>query len=239
MTFDDSFAQVTGLAFDAAGRLWASTEGTGRILRLTLPGEPSSIQALAIDGTPASALIASANAGQRILITGSGYNRFTEVEFERVTEAGGRGFIRVGADAVRANGSALEVVVPQEAVTGQVRMGTSGPGLRLQITPTIRATLPADPNINFDLPVEGERWGLFGSGLVEGEMTLSFGGIQIVDNSTSSLVDVLDVSASSFFRDNGRVDLTIPERALAGAVTVSTEGGTFTVGSVPIRSQAG
>ena len=137
-----------------------------------------------------------------------------------------------------ADGTAIEVVVPQEAVTGQVRIaGAPGAGLRLQITPTIRPILPADPNINFDVPTEGARWGLFGSGLVEGATTVTFGGVTITDNSAATMVDVLDVSATGFFRDNGRLDLTIPERALAGPVTVTTAGGTFTIPSVPIRSQ--
>ena len=240
VTFDDSQRNITGLAFDASGKLWASTYGGGRILDLTLPGAPTSIEALAIDGTPANVGVASANTGQKIRINGSGYNRFTEVEFERVTESGARGYVRVTADAVRADGSALEVVVPDEAVTGQVRIsGATGAGLRLQVTPTIRATLPADANMNFDMPVEGERWGLLGSGLVEGATQVSFGGVLIDDNSINSLVDIQDVSATGFFRDNGRLDLYIPERALAGPVTVRTEGGTFTVNSVPIRTQAG
>ena len=156
-----------------------------------MPGAPTAIQAVAIDGTPADLLLASANAGQRIVITGSGYNRFTEVEFERVNEAGARGYVRVYASAVRADGSALEVVVPEEAVTGQVRIaGAPGAGLRLQITPTIRPVLPADPNVNFDVPVQGEAWWLFGSGLVEGATEVRFGGVLIDDNSVSGLVDV-------------------------------------------------
>ena len=238
--FDESGRQITGLAFDASGRLWASTEGQGRIQTLTLPGDPTSIQAVALDGTPADALLASANAGQRILITGSGYTRSTEVEFERVTDAGARGFIRVAADAVRADGSALEVVVPREAVTGQVRIsGTSGPGLRLQITPTLRPVLASDPNVTYDLPLDGERLSLIGSGLVEGDTRISLGGVLIDDNSASSLVDVLDASGNGFALSNGRLDLNVPDRALAGPVTVSTDGGSFTVSGLPVREQAG
>ena len=60
----------TGLAVDATGKLWGSTNGN-RLLELALPGAPTAIQvgsamAVAVDGTPADPLLPSANAGQRI-----------------------------------------------------------------------------------------------------------------------------------------------------------------------------
>ncbi|MEK7848442.1 MAG: hypothetical protein AAB270_05920, partial [Chloroflexota bacterium] len=162
-------SEVYGLAFDNAGALKAAAS-SGRIIPLTLPGAPTSIQvgasmAVAIDGTPADPLKPSANARQRIRIIGSGYNRFTEVEFPRIDNGGSEGFVRVRADVGSADGTALEVVVPDEAVTGRVRVsGAPGSGVSLQVVPVIRPVLPADPSVNFDVPVTGPRWTLFGSG---------------------------------------------------------------------------
>src|SRR6185369_15532994 len=123
--------------------------------------------AVAIDGVPANASLPSANARQRIRIVGSGYNHFTQVEFQAVPSGSGAdGFVSVRADAVSADGTMIDVVVPDTAVTGFVRIsGVPGGDLFLQITPTIRTTLPSDPSINFNVPVAEQRWGLFGSGL--------------------------------------------------------------------------
>jgi len=163
--------------------------------------------AVAIDGVPADSSLPSANARQRIQVVGAGYNRFTQVEFQTVGSGTGvDSFISVRADAVSADGTIVEVVVPDTAVTGRVRIaGVPGGDLFLQITPTIRAALPADPSINFDVPVEDQRWGLFGSGLVEGGTVVTFGGIVMNDNSGDSLIDVLGVSGTNYFRDNGRL----------------------------------
>ena len=238
---------LSGLAFDGAGNLLATSsnasDGNGqRILRITLPGAPTSLQvdsamAVAIDGTPADPVQPSANSRQRIRIIGSGYNRFTEVEFPRIDSAGKQGFVRVRTDVVSADGTALEVVVPDEAVTGYVRVsGAPGTGLFLQITPTIRAALPADTAINFDVPLAGLRWGLWGSGLVEGRTRITIGGIQINDNSTTSDVDVI-TNIFTIQRNNGRLDLTIPERALAGPVKIETAGGSFQLNAHPVQAQ--
>ena len=163
---------VTGLAFTMPATFWPPLIGK-RVLTLILPAAPSAIQvgnsmAVAIDGVPADATKPSANARQRIGIIGGGYNRFTEIEFPRVASDGQVGFVRVSADAVSADGTILEVVVPDEAVTGKVRIaGAPGDGIFLQVTPTIRSVLPADANFNFDAPLTGIRWGLLGSGLVK------------------------------------------------------------------------
>src|SRR5712671_2377755 len=238
-----SSGEVTGLAFNASGQLLSSIV-TGRILTLTLPGAPTGIVlatgalATGVDGTAWDALQPAANARQRIRILGSGYDHFTRVIFERVTSAGDRGFISVRADVVSADGTAIEVVVPDEAVTGQVRIaGAPGNGLYLQITPTIRAILPADTNFNFDDPVEGIRWGMLGSGLIEGGTRVQFGGVWMDEDSSSALLDVVDIGGTGYSRLDGRLDLNIPERALAGPVRVETAGGFFVVNSIPIRVQ--
>ena len=195
--------------------------------------------AVAIDGTPANSLLPYANARQSIRIIGSGYNRFTEIEFPTIATNGDRGFGRVAADAVSADGTIIEVVVPDNAINGIVRIaGAPGAGLFLQITPTIRQVLPSDPSFAFDVPVEGTRVGLLGSGFVEGRTRVTYGGVFVYDNTISADVDVLDNFATLYTRNNGRLDLTVPERALAGPVRVETDGGSFAVNAVPIRAQA-
>ncbi|MCP4263025.1 MAG: hypothetical protein GY774_36760, partial [Planctomycetes bacterium] len=229
-------ADVTGLAFDNAGILRASLWG-GRIVEITLPGDPialwiGGVLAASIEGNPADPLSPSANTGQRIQIFGSGYNRFTEVEFERIPASGAKGFVRVRADAVSDDGTIIEVVVPDEAVSGSVRVsGAPGAGLFLQIVPMIRPTIVADRQSAFDNPVEGTSWTLFGSGLVEGATRITFGGVLINDNSASSFVDIVN----SYFVLNGRLNLTLPERVLAGPVRVETVGGSFQLNAIPIR----
>ena len=238
------FGDVSGLAFNNAGQLFASVLG-GRILRLTLPSAPTAIEladssmAVAIDGVPANASLPSANARQRIRIVGSGYDRFTQVEFQAVGSGNGLdSFVSVRVDAVSSDGTIIEVVVPDTAVTGFVRIaGVPGGDLYLQITPTIRATLPSDPSINFDVPVQDLRWGLFGSGLVEGNTIVTFGGVVMQDNSADGLIDVQSVSGTNYFRDNARLDLYVPSRTLACPVRVQTAGGYFEVPGIPIQSQ--
>ena len=107
-----------------------------------------------------------------------------------------------------------------------------GDGLLLQIVPLIRPIIPADGDPNFDNPVSGKSWELFGSGLVEGRTEVTFGGVWIEDNSISTLVDVFDGN----FRQNGRLSLYVPERALAGPVRVQTAGGWFEVATVGKRA---
>ena len=232
-------SDVNGYAFDGSGQLWGSTYYGGRIIKLTLPGAPTAIVTAAIDGHPADGSQASANARQKIRIIGSGYDLFTGIEFPQVPSGGEPGFVRVRADAVSSDGTMIEVVVPDTAVTGQVRIsGAPGVGLYLQITPVIRPVLPADQIINFDVPVPGVRWGMFGSGFVEGRTKVTFGGVVMNDNSTSGEIDILDNSGSGYYRSNGRLDLTIPNGALAGPVRVETAGGWFQVDTIPIQAQA-
>ncbi|MEK7675409.1 MAG: hypothetical protein AAB676_06200 [Verrucomicrobiota bacterium] len=251
-----SFGDISGLAFNSLGVMLGTTSNifdslAERILKLKLPDAPTDIMvggflAVAIEGTPANSALPSANTRQRIQLVGSGFTRSTEVEFPRVNRFGEAlsnngqpGFVRVQVDAVSPDGTVVEVVVPDEAVTGNVQIaGVDGPGLFLQIVPTIRTALPSDPVVNFDGPVEGQRWSLFGSGLVEGDTLVSFGGVAMNENSTGAELDVSDVAASGFSRANGRLELTVPERGLAGPISVQTDGGSFLAGTVPIQAPA-
>ena len=116
----------------------------------------------------------------------------------------------VGAKVYEGECSELQVVVPDDAVTGLVRIsGAPGNGLFLQITPTIRNVLAADANVNFDNPVETLRWSLFGSGLVDGGTQVTFGGIFIIDHPAGGDIDVLSVSTTPSQRDTGRLDLSV------------------------------
>jgi hypothetical protein len=194
--------------------------------------------AVAHDGSPADPGLPSANARQTIRITGSGFSRYTTVLFPRVVEFGEPGVIEITASIVNADGSEIELVVPDEARTGFLRIvGTDGPGLFLQVVPTVRNVLPADPGDNFDYAVPGTRIGLFGSGFVEGDTRVTFGAVPMDDASADTVIDVLDNPTFAYFRDNGRLYLTVPERGLTAPVRVETDGGSFDVATMPIRSQ--
>jgi hypothetical protein len=235
--------EISGVTYDNAGNLLVSTFG-GRVLRPVLPGAPTAIlgtdgaMAVAHDGSPADPGLPSANARQTIRITGSGFSRYTTVLFPRVVEFGEPGVIEITASIVNADGSEIELVVPDEARTGFLRIvGTDGPGLFLQVVPTVRNVLPADPGDNFDYAVPGTRIGLFGSGFVEGDTRVTFGAVPMDDASADTVIDVLDNPTFAYFRDNGRLYLTVPERGLTAPVRVETDGGSFDVATMPIRSQ--
>ena len=124
---------VSGLAFDAAGRLLvASTSGI--VTRIDLGADPAaqtlatltSIQALAQDGAPASAIQASANTGQVITLTGANFGPGTVVLFPTRDAAGATGLAEKDPLSISADGTKLQVIVPDTARTGDIRVVNTG-----------------------------------------------------------------------------------------------------------------
>ncbi len=125
---------VTGIAFDASGLIWASSSSRGVIYHLDPSREPAllvpptpvltGISAVARDGTPTTATLASANVAQVVELDGSGFTAATEAVFATRDGAGNGAPIFVAASAVSADGTRLQVVVPDNAETGQVTVYT-------------------------------------------------------------------------------------------------------------------
>jgi outer membrane protein assembly factor BamB len=120
--------EITGIGFDAAGKLWAASHN-GYVYRgLSVDAAPaavplpalSSIVAAALDGTPANAGAPSADVGQAITLVGSNFTRFTQVIFPTRDENGLSGVAAALPTAVSADGTRLQVTVPDLAATGPV-----------------------------------------------------------------------------------------------------------------------
>ncbi len=183
----------------------------------------ASIVAGAASGTPADGGVAAANAGQTITLTGSSLTTTTSVVF-KVVDAGGNVTDRVVRPATAAvDGSQATVVVPIDAVTGDVRIIGSPTAIALQILPTI-----------VDLQVESVAADgssaqvlIAGTGLVEGANSeYRFGSGVVLDAGTTTGADVFGRSDTVFI-PNGYVRLTVPlSNGVFGAVSIKTAGGT-------------
>src|SRR5262249_37068751 len=119
-------AGIGGLAFDAAGRLLAASIN-GVVSAALIPPPPppappvlTGVTALANDGTPTSPNLASANVAPTIILTGRGFSPGSRIVFAPRDSAGTEGTIAVAPSAVAADGTSLQVVVPDLAETGPV-----------------------------------------------------------------------------------------------------------------------
>ena len=125
-------SDLSGLAFDNAGQLLASTT-RGFLLRGFVLGGPAvpaptitAILGTARDGTPASDAAASANVGQAITLVGTGFSTATQVVFSTRDQNGVVGRAVVFPTAVNDDGTRLQVVVPDLAQTGPVTVNAMG-----------------------------------------------------------------------------------------------------------------
>jgi hypothetical protein len=83
----------------------------------------ASIEATALDGTPAYAGLPSANTGQSIMLSGSGFVDGDRVVFTTADSAGTIWMTPVTPASVAADGRSIAVAVPHAAVTGQIPAG--------------------------------------------------------------------------------------------------------------------
>ena len=212
---------LTGLAFDNAGNLFASTYW-GNIYRVALSSTPQPAPSLtaivgsALNGTPKIGAQASANAAQVIELVGTNLTMATRVKFPIRNENGQAGEVVVNPRAVNAAGTRLQVVVPDLASTGNVSLVGGTGSVRLQIVPVIRST-SGQPGVDgyFDL---------FGSGFQEGAGKITVGGVVLDDVYTNDLYySLLDADVTGVRNDAYR--LLFPF-AVEGSVSVETEGGT-------------
>jgi hypothetical protein len=173
----------------------------------------ASITAVALSGTPADSLAASANAGQSVTLNGAGLSLATDILL-RWTEVGGaQQMTRLSPSAVSADGTSATLILPIYAngAFSLQMLGSANQPL-LQIVPTLTSIDVQDRTV------------LFGSGFVEGGATYIFPGTNVTDAPANANIDVYYDS-----QDQNRA-VYLNRTALpthgAGAVSVVTAGGT-------------
>ena len=168
--------------YDPAGRRQRDSNGATGSYRLLVHrsregwSQLSRITTVADSGTPAAASVASANIGQTITLEGTGLRSDDQVVFTRIDSAGRLGTTTVNPTSVATDGLSLQVVVPTDATSGQVRLTRELGGIFLQVVPTL-----ADIDQG-----NGDRYHsgsllLRGTGFAEAGTTISFGGQTLID----------------------------------------------------------
>ena len=151
--------------------------GSSEAFGLTFDG----IINVAGSGTPADPGEASANPGENITLTGSGFDNSTDIVFVTSNSAGTRRERIVRPTAVAPDGTSLEVTVPVDAVTAEIGIVGDQNNTRalLQIVPTLS-------NVNFT-SYNGSSTSsvqLRGTGFIEGDGVYTFGTTNLVDPDT-------------------------------------------------------
>ncbi len=210
----NGFVQLTVPLVDGAfGAVNVKTAGgTSASFSLDLSG----IEATALSGTPANADEASVNAGQSVTLTGQGLTTASDILL-RYTDVGGSArMVILNPTAASADGTSATLVIPGYA-NGAPRLQLLGSASQplLQVVPVLS---------DYDTQ---NRLVLFGSGLVEGATIYDLAGASVTD--TPELGNAIDVwySANSSVENNSAyLDRTALPTHGAGAVTVTTAGGT-------------
>lgn len=188
-------------------------------------------------GTPANPALASAIPGQTITLTGTLLDLTTDIVFDVIDASGIRSERVVNPSAVNAGGTVAQVVVPLNAVTGNVRAvgDINGTALLLQILPVISSVQVER------VSADGKTAQLLlaGLGFVEGgNAEYRIGSEVVLDAGSDAGPDVLNRNDSQVgFLANGYVRLIVPVVSTAfGAISVKTAGGTSAAYSVNLAS---
>jgi hypothetical protein len=193
--------------------------------------ELTGLTALAPQGAVANGAQASANTGQAIVLTGRGFTTSTLVQFDAQDDTGTAGTLtRTGTP--NAAGTQLTVIVPALAKTGTVRVvGDTDTALALQIVPTLRSL--------GGTIVAGTQLILEGTGLIEGNLTITIDGRVVGTQDVRTILDNDTFGFPNGFLDQQLVQLTVPNLVTAGVVQVTTAGGSFTLRPATTVSQSG
>ena len=177
----------------------------------------SSISGASASGTAARSSLPSANVGQTITLTGVGFLAGDQVVFEYVDlNSSAVSSSAVTPTSVASDGKSLQVVVPEWAMSGTVRLAREQVGLFLQVVPTL-SYVSENSSAYHDQSLT-----VTGSGFIEAGTTVNFGGQTQGDNGPSSGPDVY-YNGSLY---NGSVTLRVPNGVPYGPITVTTFGGT-------------
>ena len=195
------------------------------------------ITATATTGLGASSAVPSANPGQAITVTGSGFDSGTAGVFPTIDISGAVSQTIVRPIVLGAGGTSFTVVVPVNALTGQVGIvgDQSGTKVYLQIVPIITGitvTSVAGDGSSANVTLSG-------LGFVEGNNSLyTFGTTVVADPGIGTGPDVTRGPPS--YVENGIVNLTVPlSNGAFGPVTVTTAGGTTAAYAPTITSIVG
>jgi hypothetical protein len=191
----------TGIRDRAGNALQSAAASRFELTELTIIAER---------GTPADVFQASANAGQTITIRSPGLTASSKVIFPTRNDIGTAGQREVAVSDIAPDGTFGKVTVPVDAETGQITL-PDGAKLFLQIVPVVTA-MDGGP---------GRFTVIFGSGFIEGFVTVRCGPVEIPDGG-SRHDDGIDVRAWDF--ENNRIDVNLPANA-ALPYEVITEGG--------------
>ncbi len=185
----------------------------------------TAIQSQATIGTPADPGVPSANIDQIVHMQGIGFTSSTNVTFPTTSDAGVPGtrtFPNPSAvvSNISADGTTADVrIFPSSNITtGIFRINGLG-GALVQIVPTVSG---------FRLPTgsifePGVVLTLFGSGFKEGATTLTFPGVPA------------PVPSDDVFDQGETLTVTIPPGAVAGDLTLTTDGGSHVIAVGPPR----
>lgn len=186
------------------------TEGgsSGRVTDVTM------VQASSDTGTARTPAAASANVGQVVTFQGTGYvEGTTMVVLEAMNRSGVPYITTINPDSITPDGQSLTFTVPPEARTGIATLLSGGSGQLLQIVPWI-STIDGG---------RGRETQIWGSGFIEGEISVRFGSndVTVTDGGPAS-DDGIDVFDWSFA--NQRLEIDVPINATL-PYEIITEGG--------------
>jgi hypothetical protein len=188
-----------------------SAGGTSALFSVAL----SSITSVAASGTPANAALASANAGQAIVLNGSGLSTATDVLLRYTNQQGVLSMVRLNPTSAASDGSSATLVLPGYA-NGAFALQVFGSASQpvLQIVPTLT---------QFS---ENGNLVLAGSGYVEGGTTITLPGNTVVDTLVNAGVDITYGAPNYIENTFLTLDTGDAPRYGLGNTTVTTAGGT-------------
>ena len=222
-TRNDSYRITTPLTVE--GPVTVTTDGGSATVNGPNygPQPPSlftAIQASATAGAPADSAVPSANVGQTITLVGQNFSNTTRVQFAATDDNGVDGVLtRTGTAS--ADGTKLTIAVPELARTGSVSVLGSNAGFRLQVVPTLRGV--------GGIVAAGNPVLLDGSGLVSTDLRVTVDGIGAGGLSLRTIAALNQGGPSVFQAGQQILGVTIPGGISAGAITITTAGGSFTL----------
>jgi len=185
--------------------------GNGIVSPIEIGFQISDLANVAESGTPTNPFLDSANVGQLVTLEGSGYIEGGSVEIPARNASGTAFFRSVVFDSVAADGSFATLTIPVDAETGTINL-PDGSELMLQIVPTVTGISGG----------KGRLSSIFGSGFIEGAVSVHFGSETVVDGGPFSN-DGVQVTSS--VTTNDRLDVVVPLNGTLPYV-VETLGGT-------------
>src|SRR6185369_4994144 len=121
-------SEITGLAFiDAATLLVSCSDCRVQLVHLPSPPPPpvpvlNNLVATRTSGHAANESFSSANIGQTITLVGTNFNSSTTVLFATRDNGGNEGTTSVVPSAISADGTRMQIVVPDHAESGPVQL---------------------------------------------------------------------------------------------------------------------